>query len=136
MLYLLPRLCFPHYLWLSLLARFNLNHLRGRRAYRLCNIIIMYVLTFIKYGLGYLTLWHILKYLSTKWDTWFSIFHWNTKYCSQVWERRRYLFGKLVWSLRRNSCNVFWARIAWLSPSFSQYTTNLNLVFLLLKQLP
>ena len=37
LLYLLPRLCFLHCLWLSLLARFNLKHLRGRRAYRLRN---------------------------------------------------------------------------------------------------
>ena len=37
LLYLLPRICFLLCLWLSLFARFNLNHLRGRRAYRLRN---------------------------------------------------------------------------------------------------
>ena len=34
LLYLLPRLCFLRCLWLSLLARFNLNHLRSRRTFR------------------------------------------------------------------------------------------------------
>ena len=37
LLNLLPRLCFLHCLWLSLLARFKLKHLRHRRAYRVCN---------------------------------------------------------------------------------------------------
>ena len=37
LLYLLPCLCFLHCLWLSLLAHFNLNHLRSRCAYRLRN---------------------------------------------------------------------------------------------------
>ena len=41
LLYLLPRLCFLQCLWLSLLARFNLKHLRGRRAYRLRNRLIL-----------------------------------------------------------------------------------------------
>ena len=40
LLYLLPHFCFLHSLWLSLLARFNLNHLRGRHAYRLRNTVI------------------------------------------------------------------------------------------------
>ena len=50
LLYLLPRLCFLHCLWMSLLARFNLNHLRGRRAYRLRNKL-PYLPIYEMYGL-------------------------------------------------------------------------------------
>ena len=52
LLYLLPRLCFLHCLWLSLLARFNLKHLQGWRAYRLRN--------------SYFISWELKEYLLKK----------------------------------------------------------------------
>ena len=49
LLYLLPCLCFLHCLWLSLLARFNLNHLWGRHAYWLRNNwIFIFLFNYIK----------------------------------------------------------------------------------------
>ena len=51
LLYLLPRLCFLHCLWLSLLARFNLNHLWGRRAYWFHNKLTMFHILLMVEGL-------------------------------------------------------------------------------------